>query len=42
VFVTEGFKAGERIVVTGAQLLLSEELRPKSGQGAGCKDPECD
>jgi hypothetical protein len=42
VFITEGFKEGDRIVVTGAQLLLSEELRPKSAQGAGCKDPECD
>jgi hypothetical protein len=41
-FVTEGFKDGERIAVTGAQLLLSEDLRPKTGQGAGCKDPECD
>ncbi len=41
-FVTEGFKGGERIAVTGAQLLLSEDLRPKTAQGSGCKDPECD
>ena len=40
-FVSEGIKAGERIVVSGAQLLLSEELRPPPGSSA-CKDPECD
>lgn len=42
-FVTEGIKAGERVVVSGAQLLLSEELRPQPGAAnSGCKDPECD
>ena len=40
-FVTEGFKAEQRVVVSGAQLLLSEELKPPPG-GSGCKDPECD
>jgi len=29
-FVTKGFKRGERIVVKGAQILLSEELRTKT------------
>jgi hypothetical protein len=42
IFVTEGFKPGERVVTRGAQLLHSEELRPKSPESAGCKDPECD
>lgn len=32
---------GQRIVTSGAGLLLSEEQRPPPG-GAGCKDPECD
>lgn len=41
-FVTQGFKTGERVVVSGAQLLLSEELRPQPGSSSGCKDPECD
>ena len=40
-FVSEGIKAGESVVVSGAQLLLSEELRPPPGSSA-CKDPECD
>jgi multidrug efflux system membrane fusion protein len=40
-FVTQGFKADQRVVVSGAQLLLSEELKPPPG-GSGCKDPECD
>lgn len=40
-FVTRGFKADQRVVVSGAQLLLSEELKPPPG-GSGCKDPECD
>ncbi|CAH1905679.1 RND-type multidrug efflux pump, membrane permease [Candidatus Nitrotoga sp. HW29] len=40
-FVNESIKAGERVVVSGAQLLLSEELRPPPGSSA-CKDPECD
>ncbi len=41
VFMSEGFKPGQRVVVSGAQLLLSEELKPPPG-GSGCKDPECD
>ena len=40
-FVTRGFKADQHVVVSGAQLLLSEELKPPPG-GSGCKDPECD
>ena len=40
--VASGFEAGEEIVVRGAQLLLSEELRPQNIATA-CKDPpECD
>ena len=39
-FVADGFKPDDRVVISGAQLLLSEELRPTPG--AGCKDPECD
>jgi multidrug efflux system membrane fusion protein len=40
-FVIDGFKPGERVVVSGAQLLLSEEMRPPPSS-TGCKDPECD
>lgn len=40
-FVRQGIKAGDRVVVSGAQLLLSEELRPPPSS-SGCKDPECD
>ena len=40
-FATKGLRAGERVVTSGAGLLLSEEQRPSPG-GAGCKDPECD
>jgi hypothetical protein len=40
-FANRGFKPGEQIVTGGAQLLLSEELRPQAGSSA-CKDPECD
>jgi membrane fusion protein, multidrug efflux system len=40
--VTNGFKAGDTIVVQGAQLLLSQELKPKDIT-TECKDPpECD
>jgi hypothetical protein len=41
VVVTGGFRPGDEVVVQGAQLLLSEELRPQ-GPGTQCKDPECD
>jgi multidrug efflux system membrane fusion protein len=41
-FVTQGFKPGDRVVIRGAQLLLSEELRPPAGSASACKDPECD
>ena len=40
-FTSEGLKPGERVVTSGAGLLLSEEQRPPRS-GAGCKDPECD
>jgi hypothetical protein len=40
-FANRGFRSGEQIVTGGAQLLLSEELRPQAGSSA-CKDPECD
>lgn len=40
--VTAGFHAGDRVVTQGAQLLLSEELKPQ-GIATVCKDPpECD
>ncbi len=40
--VTGSFRAGEEVVTRGAQLLLSEELRPP-GIATQCKDPpECD
>lgn len=40
--VTSGFHAGDQVVIHGAQLLLSEELRPQ-GIATQCKDPpECD
>jgi len=40
--VTEGFHAGDEVVTQGAQLLLSEELKPQ-GIATVCKDPpECD
>jgi len=42
VAVTSGFHAGDSIVTRGAQLLLSEELKPQ-GVATACKDPpECD
>ena len=40
--VTSGFRAGDQVVTQGAQLLLSEELKPQ-GIATACKDPpECD
>ncbi|MEO8643372.1 efflux RND transporter periplasmic adaptor subunit [Pseudomonas sp.] len=39
--VSTGFDSGDRVVVHGAQLLLSEEQRPPITASA-CKDPECD
>lgn len=40
--VTSGFHADDQIVTQGAQLLLSEELKPQ-GIATACKDPpECD
>lgn len=41
VVVTGGLRPGDEVVVQGAELLLSEELRPQ-GPGTQCKDPECD
>ena len=42
VLATGGFRAGDKVVVRGAQLLLSEEQRPQ-GIATQCKDPpECD
>lgn len=40
-FVKQGIPPGARVVVSGAQLLLSEELKPRTA-GSACKDPECD
>ncbi|MGN6665940.1 MAG: efflux RND transporter periplasmic adaptor subunit [Trinickia sp.] len=41
-FVQSGFHAGDEVVTQGAQLLLSQELKPQ-GIGTACKDPpECD
>ncbi|KAF3996347.1 metal transporter [Glaciimonas immobilis] len=40
---TEGFHRGDEVVISGAQLLLSEELRPQGIAAQQCKDPpECD
>jgi len=40
---TSGFHAGDEVVISGAQLLLSEELRPQGIAAQQCKDPpECD
>jgi hypothetical protein len=40
--VTTGLHAGDEVVTEGAQLLLSEELKPQ-GIATACKDPpECD
>lgn len=41
-FVSSGFQPGERVVTSGAELLLSEEQKPAPNSGTGCKDPECD
>lgn len=40
-FVRQSIQPGARVVVSGAQLLLSEELKPRTA-GSACKDPECD
>ena len=40
-FVSAGFTPGDRVVTSGAGLLLAEEQRPPAG-GSRCKDPECD
>ncbi len=42
IFTTTAFAGEARIVVTGAQLLQSELLRPKTAGASGCADPECD
>ena len=40
--VTSGFHSGDQVVTRGAQLLLSQELKPQ-GVATACKDPpECD
>lgn len=42
VITKSGFRAGDKVVIRGAQLLLSEEQRPQ-GIATVCKDPpECD
>lgn len=41
-FAAQGFKPGDRVVVSGAQLLLSEELRPQGGSSTGSQDPDGD
>lgn len=42
VAVKAGFQAGDLVVTRGAQLLLSEEMKPQ-GVATACKDPpECD
>ena len=41
-FTTTAFQSDERIVTTGAELLQSEDLRPKTPAASGCADPECD
>ena len=40
-YVAGGIAPGAKVVVQGAQLLLSEELKPRAA-GSACKDPECD
>jgi multidrug efflux system membrane fusion protein len=41
--VASGINAGDEVVTSGAQLLLSEELRPQGIAAQQCKDPpECD
>lgn len=42
IFTTTPFASQEKVVVTGAQLLQSELLRPKTPGTSGCADPECD
>ena len=42
-FQSEGFSAGDEVVVTGPQMLLSEEFRPKpqpDGKKAGSGDDD--
>lgn len=40
-YAASGIAPGAKVVVQGAQLLLSEELKPRAA-GSACKDPECD